>query len=70
MENYESNPLWLILVETAKNLPLYNAHKAYVRDTIFPENPDVSAEELSHRLNMPIGEALVILWELNMNQTT
>ena len=64
MENHESNPLWLILVETAKNLPLYNAHKAYVRDSILSDNPNVSAEELSHRLDMPLGEAIVILWEL------
>lgn len=64
MENPERNPLWLILVETAKDLPLYNAHKAYVRDNILSEKPDVSAEELSHMLDMPMGEAMVIMWEL------
>lgn len=64
MENPNSNPLWLILVETAKELPLYNAHKAYVRDNILPENPDITIEEISHRLDMPLGEAMVILWEL------
>jgi hypothetical protein len=64
MENPNSNPLWLILVETAKELPLYNAHKAYVRDNILSENPDITIEEISHRLDMPVGEAMVILWEL------
>lgn len=70
MEKLEDNPLWLILVETAKTLPLYGAHKAYVRDTILLEKVDVTAEEISHRLGMPFGEALVILWELKKGQTT
>ena len=64
MENQNDNPLWLILVETAQTLPLYYVHKAYVRDTILPEKPELEAEEISHRLNMPLGEAIVILWEL------
>jgi len=64
LEDPRKNPLWLILVETAQSLPLYSAHKAYVRDSILPENPDVSAEEISHRLDTPLGEAMVILSEL------
>ncbi len=64
LEDPRKNPLWLILEETAQRLPLYNAHKAYVRDEILPENPDVSAEEISHRLDATLGEAMVILSEL------
>lgn len=64
LEDPRKNPLWLILAETAQRLPLYNAHKAYVRDEILPENPEVSAEEISHRLDAPLGEAMVILSEL------
>jgi hypothetical protein len=64
LEDAKKNPVWLILVETAQRLPLYKAHKAYVRDEILPENPGVSAEEISHRLDMPLGEAMVILSEL------
>ncbi len=64
MEDIRKNPLWLILQETAQSLPLYNAHKAYVRDKILPEKPRVRAEEISHRLDMPMGEAMVILSEL------
>lgn len=65
MSSYRGNPLWLILVETAQNLPLYPAHKAYIRDKILPENPDVTPEELARQLDMPLGEAIVILDELN-----
>ena len=65
MSSHRGNPLWLILVETAQNLPLYPAHKAYIRDKILPENPDVTPEELARQLDMPLGEAIVILDELN-----
>lgn len=64
MEDLKRNALWLILVETAQSLPMYRSHKAYVRDSVLPEEPEVSAEELAHRLGMPLGEAIVILDEL------
>jgi hypothetical protein len=64
MEDMKRNALWLILMETAQSLPMYRHHKAYVRDSILPEELDVSAEDLVHRLNMPLGEAIVILAEL------
>ncbi len=60
----ERKPLWLILVETVHALPLYPSHKAYVRDSIMVEAPEISAEEVSFRLDMPLGEAMVILHEL------
>jgi hypothetical protein len=61
---YKDNPLWLILVETAQSLPLYKSHLSYTRDVILPEQPEITPEELSQRLNMPLGEAFVILSEL------
>ncbi|GBC68843.1 hypothetical protein HRbin01_00529 [archaeon HR01] len=57
---------WGILVETVKALPLYHAHKAFVRDRILPENPSISPEELSLKLSIPLGEAMVILSEVRM----
>jgi len=60
----ERNPLWLILVETVHALPMYSSHKAYVRDALILESPDISAEELSMRLDIPLGEAMVILYEI------
>ncbi|MEM0384516.1 MAG: pantetheine-phosphate adenylyltransferase [Candidatus Caldarchaeum sp.] len=55
---------WATLVETVHALPMYPAHKAYVRDKILLSQPDVAAEELVRRLGITRGEALVILWEL------
>ena len=64
MEDLKRNALWLILMETAQNLPMYRHHKAYVRDSILPEEPEASAEDLAHRLDITLGEAIVILAEL------
>jgi transcription initiation factor IIE alpha subunit len=63
-ENYVSDRLWNILVETVHELVMFTWHKAYTRDSIIPEKPDVTSEELAARLRIPFGEALVILFEL------
>ena len=61
---YRGSPLWSILVEVVKSLPLYAEHKAYVRDRVLPEKPDISAEELAALLGITLGEAMVLLSEL------
>lgn len=63
-EEYSNNPLWMILVETAKNLPLYRAHLNYTKDVILYDNDNITPEQLSQRLDIPLGEALVILSEI------
>jgi hypothetical protein len=69
LENYSKEKLWQLLVEAVHASVMYPTHKAYTRDSILPKNVDVSAAELSERLGMPIGEALVILSELTQNKT-
>lgn len=64
-EEYKDNPIWHILVETAQKLPMYKAHLNYTRDMIIIENKSISAEELSQRLDISLGEAIVILSEIN-----
>ncbi len=61
----ERNPLWLILVETVHALPMFSHHKSYVRDRLIFDFPDISVEELSHRLDISLGEAMVILHEIS-----
>lgn len=63
-EEYKENPLWLILVETAQKLPMYKSHLNYTKNVILTENSKITPEELSQRLDIPLGEALVILSEL------
>jgi hypothetical protein len=63
-EEYTTEKLWPILVETVHALVMYPNHKAFTRDNVLPEKPGVSSAELAARLNMPFGEALVILCEL------
>ncbi len=61
----EKSPLWAVLVETVHSLPLYRSHRAYTQELILPEKPGITPEELSERLGMPLGEAIVILAELS-----
>ena len=66
-EEYKENPLWLILLETAQILPMYKAHLNYTKDVLIPENQKITPEELSQRLDITLGEALVILSEINQD---
>lgn len=63
-EEYSREKLWPTLVEAVHALVLYPNHKAYTRDVILPEKPETTPAELAARLNLPLGEALVILYEL------
>ena len=63
-EEFTREKLWPILVETVHALVMYPHHKAFTRDTVLPEKPETLPAELAARLNIPFGEALVILCEL------
>jgi len=63
-EEYMREKLWPILVETVRASVMYPSHKAYTRETVLLEKPDISASELTNRLSISLGEALVILHEL------
>ena len=52
------------MVETVHSLVMYPNHKAYTREAIFSEKPEITPAELSARLKISMGEALVILYEL------
>jgi hypothetical protein len=64
LDEYSKDQLWQLLVQAVHASVMYPTHKAYTRDSILPQKADVSAVELSERLGMPLGEALVILNEL------
>ena len=63
-KKYMKETLWPILVKTVHASVMYPNHKAYTRETIIEEKPDITPSELANRLNLPLGEALVILVEL------
>jgi len=65
LDEYTKEKLWQLLVEAVHASVMYPTHKAYTRDNIMPQKPDVSANELAERLGMPLGEALVILRDLS-----
>ncbi len=69
LEDYVSNPLWPILVETVHAMVMYPHHKAYVRDVVLHEQPEATAEDLKIKLGIPLGEALIILYELQKQKS-
>jgi len=69
LEEYVSSPLWSVLVETVHAMILYPHHKAYTRDVVLHEQPDVTPSDLAAKLGVPLGEALVILRELQKQKS-
>ena len=68
LDEYSKDQLWQLLVQVVHASVMYPTHKAYTRDSILPQKADVSAVELSERLGMPLGEALIILSELTQER--
>jgi len=68
-EEYVTNPLWPLLVETVHAIVMYPHHKAYARDVVLHEQPYVTARDLAAKLGIPLGEALVILYELRKQKS-
>ena len=64
LDEYTKEQLWQLIVEAVHASVMYPTHKAYTRDSILPQKADVSANELAGMLEMPHGEAIVILNEL------
>ncbi len=64
LDGYSKEELWKLLVKAVHANVMYPTHMSYTRDTILHEKPDIEPLELASRLNMPLGEAIVILQEL------
>ena len=63
-EEYTADPLWPVLVETVHTMIMYSHHKFYVQSVFLSEKPDASPQDLALALNISLGEAMVILYEL------
>ncbi|WP_455276467.1 hypothetical protein [[Eubacterium] cellulosolvens] len=61
---YKENRLWPILIKTVHSLTMYPYHKRYVMNNLLKKNPDITPQDLAVELDIPLGEALVILHEL------
>jgi hypothetical protein len=64
LEDCVKEKLWPILVETVHAMVMYPNHKAYTQEVIMQEKPETTPTELASRLKIPLGEALVVLYEL------
>jgi hypothetical protein len=68
LEEYSKEQLWRLLIDAVHLSVMYPTHKAYTRGTILPKQPEIQALELSERLGMSLGEALIILNELRQDK--
>lgn len=59
--DFKGHPLWKILMETARNNPLFAGNAGYAHNHIIPENPSITPKELAGKLSITVGEALAIL---------
>jgi len=64
LTNYSKETLWQLLEEAVHASVMYPTHKAYTRDTVLSETPNITPQELAQRLTIPLGEAIVLLKEL------
>jgi hypothetical protein len=69
-EEYTQDKLWPILVEAVHSLVMFPSHKGYTRGVILPEKPEIKPQELALRLQISLGEAIVILYELHEERKT
>ena len=68
IKEYKNNPLWSILVETVHTIVMYPHHKFYTESIFLSEKLDASPQDLSLGLNISLGEAMVILYEIEMEK--
>jgi len=59
--DFKGHPLWTILIETARNNPLFVNNAGYAHSQIIPKNPKITPKELAGKLAITVGEALAIL---------
>jgi len=64
-----NNQLWPILLDTVHTIVMYPHHKAYVRDIVLVEQPQITAKDLALKLDISLGESMVILYELQKSKT-
>jgi hypothetical protein len=59
--DFKGHPLWSILIETARNNPLFPNRAGYAHSKIIPQNPKITPKELAGKLSITVWEALAIL---------
>lgn len=64
LKNLSKDKLLELLIETVHAIVMYPNHKTYTKELMLREKSDLKPKELAIRLNMTLGEALVILQEL------
>ncbi|MEM2143398.1 MAG: hypothetical protein QXS20_04475 [Candidatus Thorarchaeota archaeon] len=65
LRKFREDPLWPFLVEAVHRSPLFPNLLQYTREFIVSHEPEITPRDLACRLSISVGEALVILSDLN-----
>jgi len=57
-----------ILIDTVHSIVMYPHHKFYTQNIFLSEKPDASPQDLVSSLDISLGEAIVILYELQIEK--
>lgn len=68
-EQYVNDLLWQILVDAVHTIVMFPHHKAYVRDVVLAGHPQITPEDLALKLDISLGESLIILYELQKSKS-
>ena len=63
LEDLTKEQIWNLLTETVHAMIMYPNHKTYIQEIRQEEKADPKPQEIASRLNITLGEALVILNE-------
>ena len=64
LEDLKKERLTKLLIDVVHAMVMYTSHKQYIRELVLRDKPILKPDELAIRLNMTLGEVLVILHEL------
>ena len=64
LEDLKKERLAKLLIDVVHAMVMYTSHKQYIRELVLRDKPILKPDELAIRLNMTLGEVLVILHEL------
>jgi transcription initiation factor IIE alpha subunit len=70
LKDLSKDKLLQLLIETVHSMSMYPNHKTYTQELMRREKTDLNPKELAVRLNMTLGEVLVILQELEEKKNT
>ena len=68
LEDLTKEQIWNLLTETVHEMIMYTNHKAYIHKILQEEKTDLKPQEIAARLNITLGEVMIILNDLKIKR--